>query len=306
MNSGLKSPPECVIIKSDGDFMYSIELMDDKSEKLKYNAGALPIKSAFSKRGDYPAAAVLSHWHTDIEFSYVTKGSLLYNVNGEVTELSAGQMIFVNSGQMHFGFWDKPCECEFICTIIHPSLMHNAELFLKAIFGKNSPPQLIFDVERLSETPLFNAVSDINRIVSEQTDGFELMLLSRVYELAFLLYQRISVCREEGTSNKKLETVRRMTGFITQNYPSKITLADIAAAGNVCRSECCKIFREFLGRTPVEYLNEYRISKGADMLLSSENNVTEIAAACGFSSSSYFAECFLRVMKCTPSEYRKN
>lgn len=286
--------------------MYSIELMDDKSEKLKYNAGNLPIKSALSRREDYPAAAVLSHWHTDIEFSYVTKGRLLYNVNGEVTELSAGQMIFVNSGQMHSGFWDKPCECEFICTIIHPSLIHNTEKFLQTIFGRNAPPYLVFDVKRLSEISLLNMIDDINRIVSEQTDGFELILLSRIYELAFLLYQHIIVCREPRASNKKLEAARQMTGFITQNYPSKITLADIAAAGNVCRSECCKMFKEFLGKTPVEYLIEYRISKGADMLLSSEYNVTEIAAACGFSSSSYFAECFLRVVKCTPSEYRKS
>lgn len=285
--------------------MYSIELMDDKSEKMKYNAENLPIKSASSKREDYPAPAVLSHWHTDIEFSYVTEGSLLYNVNGEVAELSAGQMIFVNSGQMHFGFWNKPCECEFICTIIHPSLIHNAESFLKAILGKNSPPYLIFDIKRPTETPMFNAVSDINRLVLNKTEGFELMLLSRVYELAFLLYRHISVCGEPRTNGKKLETVRQMTGFITQSYSSKITLGDIASAGNVCRSECCKMFKEFLGKTPIEYLNEYRITKGADMLLSGEYNVTETAAACGFSSSSYFAECFLRVMKRTPGEYRK-
>ena len=99
--------------------------------------------------------------------------------------------------------------------------------------------------------------------------------------------------------------MHRMTGFIQRNYSEKISLNDIAEAGAICRSKCCKIFREFLGKTPVEYLTEYRISKSIELLNTTDMSITDIAVNCGFCGSSYYAETFMKLMKCTPSEYRK-
>ena len=52
-----------------------------------------------------------------------------------------------------------------------------------------------------------------------------------------------------------------MTGFIHQHFPERITLADIAAAGTMSRSQCCIVFREYVNRTPNEYLTDYRIEQ---------------------------------------------
>ena len=83
-----------------------------------------------------------------------------------------------------------------------------------------------------------------------------------------------------------------MVGFIQQKYSSKIALQDIAAAGYVCRSSCCSIFKEYLNQTPNAYLTEYRISKSVELLANPDLSVTEIAMQCGFSGSSYFTETF--------------
>ena len=40
------------------------------------------------------------------------------------------------------------------------------------------------------------------------------------------------------------------------------------------------------------------------MLRESRENITHIASACGFSNSSYFTETFVKLMKCTPRDYR--
>lgn len=73
----------------------------------------------------------------------------------------------------------------------------------------------------------------------------------------------------------------------------------------VCRSKCCKIFKEFLGKTPIEYLTEYRINKSIGLLKTTDMSITEIAVSCGFCGSSYFTETFVKIMKCTPSGFRK-
>lgn len=80
-----------------------------------------------------------------------------------------------------------------------------------------------------------------------------------------------------------------MTGFIGQNYDSKITLDDIAASGSVCRSKCCRLFNEYVGQSPNAYLTRYRINKSLEMLRETNMSVIEVSLACGFQSPSYFA-----------------
>ena len=58
-----------------------------------------------------------------------------------------------------------------------------------------------------------------------------------------------------------------MTGFIHQHFPERITLADIAAAGTMSRRQCCIVFREYVNRTPNEYLTDYRIEQQEDEIL---------------------------------------
>ncbi|WP_165777171.1 AraC family transcriptional regulator [Bifidobacterium primatium] len=95
-----------------------------------------------------------------------------------------------------------------------------------------------------------------------------------------------------------------MVAFIRSNVASKITLDDIAHAGLVGRRACCEQFRRHAGRTPNDYLTDYRIGRSRELLVGGDMTVGEIAAACGFSSSAYFGYVFRRRMGCSPSEYR--
>ena len=68
-----------------------------------------------------------------------------------------------------------------------------------------------------------------------------------------------------------------MVGYIQKNYKNKITLSEIAVSGNVCRSNCCKIFQSLLNKSPITYLMEYRLDKSIKLLKISSYSVTEIA-----------------------------
>ena len=88
--------------------MYSaLELTDNKSEIIQYNVPNLPIKASHFSQEDYPSLSIVNHWHTEFEFIYVKNAPMWYSVNGEQCKLLPGQMIFVNSGQMHYGYWEK-------------------------------------------------------------------------------------------------------------------------------------------------------------------------------------------------------
>ncbi len=110
--------------------------------------------------------------------------------------------------------------------------------------------------------------------------------------------------QHEGT-NTELSVLKEIIGFIQQNYHRKISLADIAAAGAVGQSKCCKLFADYIGQTPNLYLMRYRLDKSTELLKSSDMPITKIAFAVGFGGSSYYAEAFRRWYGKSPTEYRK-
>lgn len=68
----------------------------------------------------------------------------------------------------------------------------------------------------------------------------------------------------------------------------------------------CRIFRTVIHRTPIDYLNYYRIEKACYLLETEDLSITEVAYHCGFNDSSYFIRCFKKYKQITPTKYLKN
>lgn len=105
-------------------------------------------------------------------------------------------------------------------------------------------------------------------------------------------------------SNPWIDNLHRMISFIQQNYDCKISLQDIANSGNVCRSKCCEIFKDLISQSPNNYLICHRINKSIELLINTSMSITDIALACGFSNSSYYAETFKKIKGCSPKQYK--
>lgn len=288
--------------------MHQIELLDNQSEVLSYNVPDMPVKLGSSSGRDSLIRTMVNHWHNDFEFIYISAGEMSYSVNGMPIRLSEGQMIFVNSARMHYNFWDEGENGDFVCTIFHPSMLdaRAAGKHLDSIIGSSAPAYIVFRPEIRREKMMIDLVLKLHEAAKKLEEGYELRVMAYIYEISLALMEYMKASPDKAPqSNKKLESMHRMIGFVQQNYSEKISLADIAAAGFVSRTVCCEIFRKFADQSPVEYLTEYRISKSTDLLSSGDMSITEIAAACGFGGSSYFTETFRKIMGCTPSEFRQ-
>ena len=65
----------------------------------------------------------------------------------------------------------------------------------------------------------------------------------------------------------------------------------------------CRFFRQMTQKTPVEYLNYYRIECAREQLSTTSCTVTEIAFNCGFNDVSYFIKIFRKYMGMTPGQF---
>lgn len=96
-----------------------------------------------------------------------------------------------------------------------------------------------------------------------------------------------------------------MLSFIHQNYLSPITLREIADTAHLSISECTRIFKKTVHMTPYEYLIKYRIKKSCELLVSSEDTITEIARSVGFNHVNHFIQSFKKDQGKTPKVFRE-
>ena len=104
----------------------------------------------------------------------------------------------------------------------------------------------------------------------------------------------------------KIAALRSMIDYVQQHYHQRVTLAQIAAAGCVGRTQCAVLFHDMVGQSPIEFVNDVRVRAGAELLATTQLPVAEIAVRVGFSRSSFFARVFQRYMHVTPSAYRRS
>jgi len=91
---------------------------------------------------------------------------------------------------------------------------------------------------------------------------------------------------------------------VENNYYNDITSLDMASICNLSYSYFSRAFKKIMKKNFKEYLNYIRISKAEKLLSTSELNITEIALAVGFSTSSYFIQQFKQYKGISPKQFK--
>jgi AraC-like DNA-binding protein len=84
------------------------------------------------------------------------------------------------------------------------------------------------------------------------------------------------------------------------------TVAGLAHEIGVSRTRFAERFRHFLSEPPMTYLARWRLKLAAEMLLSSNANVGEVAAEVGYASETAFNRVFKREFGCPPAHFRRS
>jgi len=93
--------------------------------------------------------------------------------------------------------------------------------------------------------------------------------------------------------------------YISEHYCEKITVTELADMINVSPDYFTKMFRDSIGRTPIEYINGLRVNRAMELLFKSEKSMADIADEIGFCNPNYFHKIFKQYMDLSPLAYRK-
>lgn len=90
------------------------------------------------------------------------------------------------------------------------------------------------------------------------------------------------------------------------HYGEKFYVHTLAQNAGLNEQYFCRFFKKYIGKTPVAYINEYRIGRAIILLQDTQRPVMDICLDCGFHNLGNFLKEFQKKNRKTPLQYRKS
>ncbi len=110
---------------------------------------------------------------------------------------------------------------------------------------------------------------------------------------------------ENDSDTGRRESILGTAKYIRSHYREDIKVDDLAEKVHLSKYYFIRMFRQYLGTTPYDYLLHYRITKAKELLCTTKWTTGSIGLYVGFSGESNFTAQFTRIVSQSPSKYRK-
>jgi AraC-like DNA-binding protein len=251
------------------------------------------------------------HYHPEIEIGHVVRGHGIRFVGDSVRDFVDGDLVLLGANLPHT--WHT--------TVIPKRPLHSMVIqFLPECLGER-----FFELPEMRKVKELFARSKRGLLFKGKTrqlaaDRLMQMRRERVGSLqhmqAFLYIltlmaessecEPLAVAGYEPVLNQEANRkINQILGEVNASVEDPPAQSDAARSLRLSPQAFSRFFKRCLGKTYVEYVNELRIGKVCRSLLESNGSVTQIAYDAGFNNLSNFNECFKRIKKMTPSQYRK-
>ena len=255
----------------------------------------------------------LAHWHNSFELIEVVEGKFYCNVDGSEFLINKGNICIINRGRLHHIYTEdyNASMCRKKTIIFNPDYFikdqNIYEKYILPLLEKDAFAHIQFNIKKGIGLDINTLMKEIEALEDEKPIGYELEEYSLIYKVIRYLYLTYQSSKQSihTTYDANVQIQRNMTSFIHEHFNSKIGLEDIAEAGKVSKSTCIRLFHKYTGKSPIDFLNNYRLQMSAEKLVTTSEQITEIAYACGFGQPSYFNRLFLKEYNMTPNQYRK-
>ena len=122
----------------------------------------------------------------------------------------------------------------------------------------------------------------------------------------FLMYKADQLNTAVREQQEKNEIVENVVQYIWNHYQEELTLTGLAHEFFLAPTYLARKFRNKKNISVMQFLEECRIRKAAELLKESELSITEVAGQVGYTDTNYFSRVFKKVHGKTPKDYRRD
>ncbi len=240
----------------------------------------------------------IGFYHGYYKLIFVIEGELSMKINGEKFCLEEQGYMIV-----------RPTDnCAFIKSVKNFKVLlidaKETEILTVVTFLGEKYARFVSTQDKLFVNGDYNVKLKIdelyNRILKHGDKG---QLLSKLITLELLSGIARVMHRTSYTDAIPKRIVDAVNGLKAQEN-LQIGVKYIERELNYSRSQLCRIFKKYYGKTPFDYVSELRLSYAYNMIIYTDYDFETIAEAVGFSSISHFYEKFKLQYRTTPSKLR--
>lgn len=265
---------------------------------------------------------VSPHWHEEMELIYLKKGLFRTWLNTREALIESPAIVCIHAGELHC--LELPAgamESAIVFNLNILSFEHydaiqakllrplmDGRLKMPPLLGESSPifPQIRNFYEQIEQrVRQMNICPDEDELMK---NSLYLQIKALLFNLLAILYQNnclIPVREINNENEQQIQNLKKVLRYIGENYASPIRLEELAGLVNLNPQYFCRYFKENMGKTATEYINEVRIENAAEALAETSDKIITIAENTGFENMGYFIRRFKAEKGITPSEYRK-
>ena len=247
------------------------------------------------------------HWHDEVEIIYIKKGYITVYIGDETFSAKAGDLFFVNTGEIHFMSSDD-LRVEYY-TLLFPLTFLSFQIedaLEQEVFMPLRQKNLLFPIGIKglnSERQMLDVICEVIKVNEEKEIGYQLRTRILLLELIEELLKEKAFCQADIAGTTGMQ--RELVAYIQKHYTEKITLTMLAKEFHLSEKYISWYFKEHFYISFIQYVSHLRMMKAKDLLLTTEQQVTEIAYSSGYPSVNYFIRSFKEEHGVTPLQYRK-
>lgn len=277
----------------------------DLNEVRKHGTKDFPI-GYYYVDCHHPQYKMQPHWHNEFEIIRVIQGQFSVFLNGTEYQLHSSDIILVEGGTLHNG---NPKNCIYDCVVFDLNMLNNRKSdrissIMMPLFNRELGINYRL-VEKNSQ--VFETITAIFTVLKTGYKYYELDIYSLLLKFFSLLYKenKFILNSSNPIRSRQTQNVIKLIEWIDNNYTETINLNKLSKISGLNEKYICRIFKEYTSKSPINYINELRISAACNELAIKGSNITTVAFNCGFNELSYFSKVFKRFKGITPKEYQK-
>jgi AraC-like DNA-binding protein len=135
------------------------------------------------------------------------------------------------------------------------------------------------------------------------TDSLVLDLLHTV--MNSLMEQKTGAALAEKNKYHHTVTIEKAKAYMLENFPADISLQQLATHCCVSPFHFSRLFKQFCGYSPYQYLQHIRLTHAAALLRTTRLPVADICFMSGFNRLDYFSTAFSKTFHLSPSRYQR-
>jgi AraC family transcriptional regulator, transcriptional activator for feuABC-ybbA operon len=232
----------------------------------------------------------------------VVKGKGTFTINGTHYPAEPGKLFCFSPGMMVERTTDPEQPLEYYFLRFHYTecyeekehwiYRHASETGfpLEGMYTVTNPPQLIY---------LFEQLDALWKRRGHMTAMRRNILL---HEFLLALIQDFRAQKIAGDTTAAIELTQ---DYMTGHYQEPLTLEGLAQMAGLSVSHYSRLFKKFIGYSPIDYLTHLRVDRAKELLVLSDYRLKSIASSVGYTDEFYFSRIFKKVTGQSPREYAK-